>query len=188
MFLPEKETIFHFFSPIISNIQQACLSFRHNCAALSALDYRTSSPGLRPGWQNCVVFLAKKCCSCSASLHPGVWRETRKLSYPTKKYRYLYCSTAQRSQGQNLKTCYWSSYVSVHICSDHSLAHEDNIAGLHKYYAPKSTGSTTSFPGSLILPPCSPQAVRWETLGMRLLEIMLTALGSGLENSRRRKI
>ena len=42
----------------------------HILPPLSALDYRTSSLVVSPGWQHCVAFLAKKVCSHSASLHP----------------------------------------------------------------------------------------------------------------------
>ena len=39
---------------------------------VSALDSRSSGPGLSPGQGQCVVFLGKTVYSHSASLHPGV--------------------------------------------------------------------------------------------------------------------
>ena len=39
---------------------------------VSALDSRSSGPGLSPGRGHCVVFLGKTLYSHSASLHPGV--------------------------------------------------------------------------------------------------------------------
>jgi len=38
---------------------------------VSALISRSSSPGLRPGWGHCVVFLGETLYSHSASLHLG---------------------------------------------------------------------------------------------------------------------
>lgn len=35
-------------------------------------------------------------------------------------------------------------YVSIHVCSDDSLAHQDNISGLYKYYGYKSTASNVN--------------------------------------------
>ena len=39
---------------------------------VSELDSRLISPGSRPGWGHCVVFLGKTLNSHGASLHPGV--------------------------------------------------------------------------------------------------------------------
>ena len=39
---------------------------------VSALDFGSSGPGLRPGQEHCVVFLGKRLYSYSSSLHPGI--------------------------------------------------------------------------------------------------------------------
>ena len=46
----------------------------------SALDSRSSGPGLSPGRGHCVVFLDKTLYSHSASLHPGVQMGTSKCA------------------------------------------------------------------------------------------------------------
>ena len=45
---------------------------------VSALNSRSSGPGLSPGRGHCVVFLGKTHYSHSASLHPGVQMGTSK--------------------------------------------------------------------------------------------------------------
>ena len=47
---------------------------------VSALDSRSSGPGLSPGRGHCVVFLGKTLYSHSASLHPGVQMGTSKYA------------------------------------------------------------------------------------------------------------
>ena len=49
-----------------------CIVLRQGGLMVSALDSRSSSPGLSPGRGHCVVFLGKTLYSHSASLHPGV--------------------------------------------------------------------------------------------------------------------
>ena len=45
-----------------------------------ALDSKSSGPGSRLGWGDCVVFLDKRLYSHSASLHPGVQMGTSKYA------------------------------------------------------------------------------------------------------------
>ena len=47
---------------------------------VSALNSRSSGPGLSPGRGHCVVFLGKTLYSHSASLHPGVQMGTSKYA------------------------------------------------------------------------------------------------------------
>ena len=47
---------------------------------VSALNSRSSGPGLNPGWGHCVVFLGKTLYSHSASLHPCVQMGTSKCA------------------------------------------------------------------------------------------------------------
>ena len=47
-------------------------TWRHGGLMVSALDSRSSSPGLSPGQGHRVVFLGQKLYPRSASLHPGV--------------------------------------------------------------------------------------------------------------------
>ena len=47
---------------------------------VSALDSRSSGPGLSPGRGHCVVFLRKTLYSHSTSLHPGVQMGTSKCA------------------------------------------------------------------------------------------------------------
>ena len=47
---------------------------------VSALNSRSTGPGLNPGRGHCVVFLGKTIYSHSASLHPGVQMGTSKYA------------------------------------------------------------------------------------------------------------
>ena len=53
---------------------------RRSGLMVSALNSRSSGPGLSPGRGHCVVFLDKTLYSHSASLHPGVQMVTRKYA------------------------------------------------------------------------------------------------------------
>ena len=47
---------------------------------VSKLVFRSTGPGLSPGWEHYVVFLGKIFYSHSGSLHPGVWMGTGELN------------------------------------------------------------------------------------------------------------